>query len=35
MNCIVWNVRGFNDPVRQKEVVSRLLSFDVNLVGML
>lgn len=35
MDCVVWNVKGFTDPTRQREVVSKLVNLKVNIVGIL
>ena len=30
MKCLVWNVRGFNHPLKQKEVVARIKKLNIN-----
>ena len=35
MNVLIWNVRGLNDPIKQKEVVSRIRNNNINLVCLL
>ena len=30
MNMLIWNVRGFNHPIKQKEVVGRIRRLNVN-----
>ena len=35
MKLLVWNVRGFNHPLKQKEVVYRIRRLEVNLVCLL
>ena len=32
MNIGVWNVRGLNDPLKQKDIVGRLRRLQCNLV---
>ena len=32
MNFLIWNVRGLNDPLKQKEVVGRVRELKINLV---
>lgn len=33
MNFVFWNLHGFNDPAKQIEIVSRVNSLNVSLVG--
>ena len=35
MTILVWNVRGFNDPLKQKGMVARIRSFKFQLVCLL
>ena len=35
MNILIWNVRGLNDPLKQKRVVDRIRSMKIMLVGLL
>ena len=35
MNFIVWNVRGLNDPLKQKDIVGRIRSLKVQMVCLL
>ena len=35
MTILVWNVRGLNDPFKQKAVVSRIRELEINLVCLL
>ena len=35
MNVLIWNVRGLNDPVKQKEVVGKVKENKINLVCLL
>ena len=35
MNFIVWNVRGLNDPLKQKDIVGRIRSLNVQMVCLL
>ena len=35
MNILVWNVRGLNHPLKQKEVVSRIRKLNISLVCLL
>ena len=35
MNVLIWNVRGLNDPIKQKEIVSRIRNNNINLVCLL
>ena len=35
MNCLVWNFRGFNHPLKQKEVVDRIKKLKINFVCLL
>ena len=35
MTMLVWNVRGFNDPLKQKAVVSRIRKLKISLVCLL
>ena len=32
MKIFIWNVRGLNDPLKQKEVVGRIRKLKINLV---
>ena len=32
MNIGVWNVRGFNDPIKQKDILGRIKRLKYNLV---
>ena len=32
MNIIVWNVRGLNDPLKQKRVIGRIKYIKANIV---
>lgn len=32
MNIVVWNVKGFNHPIKQKEIVNRLNTIKLTLV---
>ena len=35
MNLLVWNVRGFNDPLKQKGIVDRIKSLNAQIVCLL
>ena len=35
MNILVWNVRGLNHPLKQKEVASRIRKLNISLVCLL
>ena len=35
MNILIWNVRGLNDPLKQKEVVGRVRDLKINLVSLI
>lgn len=35
MNFLIWNVRGFNDPAKQVEAVSRIKKLNLSIVGLL
>ena len=35
MKCLVWNVREFNHPLKQKEVVARIKKLRINFVYLL
>ena len=35
LKILVWNVRGFNHPLKQKEVVGRIRRLNANLVCLL
>ena len=35
MKIIVWNVRGFNHPLKQKDVVGRIRKLNTDLVCLL
>ena len=35
MTVIVWNVRGFNDPLKQKRVIARIRSINAKVVCLL
>ena len=35
MTIFIWNVRGFNDPLKQKGMVVRIKSIKVQVVGLL
>ena len=32
MNLLTWNVRGFNDPLKKKAIVSKVRSLNCNLI---
>ena len=35
MNFLIWNVRGLNDPLKQKDIVGRIRSLKVQMVCLL
>ena len=35
MKCLVWNVRGFNHPLKQKAVIARIHKLHINFVCLL
>ena len=35
MKLIIWNVRGFNDPLKQKGIVGRIRLLKANIVCLL
>ena len=30
MNCIIWNVKGLNDHLKQMEVIARIRKLNIN-----